>query len=298
MRIPATQTMKFDFESKFFSTNKTLNISGRLLNLDFHKIMGILNVTSDSFYDGNRYTSEATIVKQVEKMVFEGADIIDVGAYSTRPGADEVSVAEEIKRSVEAIRIIRKKFPNTLISIDTFRSEVVRATVQEGACIVNDISGGELDQKMFSTVAQLKIPYILMHMRGNPKTMTAQTEYSNILKDLMDYFHKKVSQLHQLGIKDIIIDPGFGFAKTAQQGFDLLNHLEHFKILNKPLLVGLSRKSMIWKTLQSKPEDALNGTTSLNTIALLKGASFLRVHDVREAREAIKLVSSLKGIAS
>ena len=289
--------MKSAFESNFFSTNKTLNIRGRLIDLSSPKVMGILNVTPDSFYDGNRYTTEASISKQVEKMVSNGATFIDVGAYSSRPGADDVPQDEELKRAIEAIRIITKNFPDVFISIDTFRSEVARIAVQEGGCMVNDISGGALDQQMFATVAQLKVPYILMHMRGNPKTMTQQTEYSNILKDIVYYFHVRVSQLHQLGVKDIIIDPGFGFSKTAQQNFELLNHLEHFKILNKALLVGLSRKSMIWKTLQTKPEDALNGTTSLNTVALMKGASILRVHDVKEAMEAIKLVSSLKGNA-
>ncbi len=298
MRIPAAQTMKSDFESNFFLANKTLNIRGRLVSLDTPKIMGILNVTPDSFYDGNRYTTEASIVAQVEKMVSEGATFIDVGAYSSRPGADDVPEEKELKRAVEAVRMITKNFPNTCISIDTFRSEVAKAAIQEGACMVNDISGGELDHKMFSEVAHQKVPYVLMHMRGNPKTMTKQTEYENILKEMMDYYHAKVSQLHQLGMDDIIIDPGFGFSKTTTQNFELLNHLDHFKILNKPILVGLSRKSIIWKTLQTKPEDALNGTTSLNTIALLKGASILRVHDVKEAMEVVKLVSALKGIAA
>jgi dihydropteroate synthase len=297
MRIPAPQEMKSDLESIFFSTNKTMNVRGRLIDLNTPKAMGILNVTPDSFYDGNRYTSESAIVRQAEKMLSEGATFIDVGAYSSRPGADDVPQVEEVKRSVEAIRLVAKNFPNAIISIDTFRSEVAKAAVQEGATLVNDISGGELDQRMFSTVAQLRVPYILMHMRGNPKTMTGQTEYSNVLKDIVDYFHLKVSQLHQLGVRDIVIDPGFGFSKTAQQNFELLHHLDHFKILNKALLVGLSRKSMIWKTLQTKPEDALNGTTSLNTIALMKGASILRVHDVKEAIETIKLVSALKGNA-
>lgn len=289
--------MKSAFESNFFSTNRTLNIRGRLIDLNMPKVMGILNVTPDSFYDGNRYTTEASISRQVEKMVNDGVTFIDVGAYSSRPGAEDVPQDEETNRAVEAIRIITKNFPNAFISIDTFRSEVARIAVQEGACLVNDISGGALDQQMFSTVAKLKVPYILMHMRGNPKTMSKQTEYANILKEMVDYFHLKVSQLHQLGVKDIIIDPGFGFSKTALQNFELLSHLEHFKILNRALLVGLSRKSMIWKSLQTKPEDALNGTTSLNTIALMKGASILRVHDVKEAVEVVKLVSALKGNA-
>ncbi len=298
MRITATQAMKSDFESNFFSANKTLNIRGRLLDLSAPKVMGILNVTPDSFYDGSRYTTEASIAQQVEKMINEGATFIDLGAYSSRPGADDVPEGEEIKRSVEAIRIIMNRFPNALISIDTFRSSVAHAAVHEGACMVNDISGGALDADMFETITKLKVPYILMHMRGNPKTMKTQTEYSNILKDMVDYFHAKVSQLNQLGVNDIIIDPGFGFSKTIEQNFELLNHLDHFKMMEKPLLVGLSRKSMIWKTLHAKPEDALNGTTSLNTVALMKGASILRVHDVKEAMETIKLVSSLKGIAA
>jgi dihydropteroate synthase len=298
MRIPAPQEMKSDLESNFFSTNKTMNVRGRLIDLHTPKVMGILNVTPDSFYDGNRYTSESAIVRQVEKMLNEGATFIDVGAYSSRPSADDVAEDEEVKRSVEAIRLVAKNFPTAIISIDTFRSQVARTAIHEGAHLVNDISGGELDHQMFLTIAQLKVPYILMHMRGNPKTMTKQTEYSNILKDMVDYFHLKVSQLHQLGIKDIVIDPGFGFSKTAHQNFELLNDLDHFKILNKALLVGFSRKSMIWKTLQIKPEEALNGTTSLNTIALMKGASILRVHDVKEAIETIKLVSCLKGNAA
>jgi dihydropteroate synthase len=289
--------MKSDFESNFFSTNKTLNIRGRLINLNQPKVMGILNVTPDSFYDGNRYVTETAIVSQVEKMIDEGATFIDVGAYSSRPGADDVSQDEELKRSVEAIQIILKNFPNALISIDTFRSEVARVALYEGACMVNDISGGA-DEKMFGVVAQLNVPYILMHMRGNPKTMSGLTEYTNLLKDIVDYFHVRISQLQQLGARDIIIDPGFGFAKTVQQNFELLNNLDHFKILGKPVLAGLSRKSMIWKSLLTKPDDALNGTTSLNTIALMKGASILRVHDVKEAVEAVKLVSLMKGNAA
>ncbi len=289
--------MKSDFESNFFSTNKTLNIRGRFISLSEPKIMGILNVTPDSFYDGNRYTTETAIVSQVEKMIDEGATFIDVGAYSSRPGAEVVSEDEELKRSIKAIQIILKNFPNTLISIDTFRSEVARVAILEGAGMVNDISGGA-DAKMFDVVAKLKTPYILMHMRGNPKTMSSQTEYVDLLKDIFDYFHVRIFKLQQLGVSDIIIDPGFGFAKTGQQNFELLNHLDQFKIIGKPLLAGLSRKSMIWKSLLTKPKDALNGTTSLNTIALIKGANILRVHDVKEAVEVVKLVSLMEGNAA
>lgn len=277
-----------------FSTNKTLNINGRLIDLGQPKVMGILNVTPDSFYDGARYTSDLEILHQTEKMLLEGANFIDVGGYSSRPGAEDVSPKEELKRSIHAVRLIIKKFPDAIISIDTFRSEVARAAVREGALLINDISGGESDTKMFDTVAALKVPYILMHMRGNPRTMTKQTEYENIFKDMVDYFHKKIYVLQQLGVKDIIIDPGFGFAKSREQNFELLQHLDHFKILGRPILTGLSRKSMIWKTLDIKPDDALNGTTVLNTVAVLKGSSILRVHDVKAANEVIKLTANLK----
>ncbi len=280
-------------QNKAFLTNKTLNLGGRLVSIKKPVIMGILNVTPDSFFDGNLYTNEKKILSQVEKMIAEGATFVDVGGYSSRPGAEEITVEEEQKRILGAIKPILKKFPETFISIDTFRSEVAKAAVGEGAVMINDISGGSLDAKMFETTAQLKVPYILMHMRGNPKTMTSQTDYQHLVKEVMDYFHQKLNQLSQYNHSDIIIDPGFGFAKTITQNFELLNQLEYFSQLEKPLLVGLSRKSMIWKTLQSSPEEALNGTTALNTIALLKGANILRVHDVKEAREAIQLVDQL-----
>lgn len=280
-------------QNKAFLTNKTLNLGGRLLSLKKPAIMGILNVTPDSFFDGDRFTNEKEILSQVEKMITEGATFVDVGGYSTRPGAEEITIEEERKRVLGAIKPILKKFPETFISIDTFRSEVANAAVGEGAVMINDISGGSLDPKMFATVAQHQVPFILMHMRGNPKTMTTLTDYQNPVKEIMDYFHQKLNYLSQYNLSDIIIDPGFGFAKTIAQNFELLNHLEYFNHLEKPLLVGLSRKSMIWKTLQSSPEEALNGTTSLNTIALLKGANILRVHDVKEAREVVQLVHQL-----
>lgn len=255
--------------------------------------MGILNVTPDSFYDGARYQTDSEILIQAGKMLTEGATFLDVGAYSTRPHAPEVSVEEELKRALHSVRLIRKEFPEALISIDTFRSAVAQAAIQEGAGIINDISAGDLDPAMFETIARLNVPYVMMHMRGNPQTMTAQTTYANLIKDITDYFHQKMKKLRALDVHDVIIDPGFGFAKTREQNFELLNHLDYFAITGKPMLVGLSRKSMIWKTLNITPDDALNGTTTLNTVALLKGASILRVHDVKEAMQAIQLVNQL-----
>lgn len=284
--------MKSWVENKIFYLNQSLNIRGRLVSLAEPKIMGILNVTPDSFYDGGRYDSDDAILSQAEKMTAQGAAFIDVGGYSSRPGAEDISVEEEIRRTTKAIRIIIKKFPDAILSIDTFRSDVVKAAIEEGASMINDISGGEQDKAMFEVAAKLQVPYILMHMRGNPKTMTKLTNYDNLLKDVTDYFHSKIKQLERAGVKDIIIDPGFGFAKTAEQNFMLLNSLDYLKILNKPIMAGISRKSMIWKTLNTTAEHALNGTTSLNTIALSKGANILRVHDVQEAGEVCKLFSA------
>lgn len=269
-----------------------------LLDLAIPKVMGVLNVTPDSFYDGGRFTTDEALLNQVRKMIEEGATFIDVGAYSSRPGAKDISPDEELIRAVHAIRLIVKEFPQTFISIDTFRSAVASAAIQEGASLINDISAGELDSKMFETVSSFKVPYIAMHMRGTPESMNKLSTYENLIKDVMDYFHQKIYTLHQLGVKDIIVDPGFGFAKTIQQNFDLLNNLDYFKILGMPIMTGLSRKSMIWKTLQTNPEAALNGTTALNTIALLKGTNILRVHDVKEAVDVVKLVLSTTGQVS
>jgi dihydropteroate synthase len=277
-----------------FSTNKTLNISGRLIDLSVPKVMGILNVTPDSFYDGGRFLTEESILRHAEKMLEDGADFIDVGGYSSRPGAADITAKEEQERSVKAIAAILKSFPGTIISVDTFRSTVAEAAIDAGGSMINDISGGNLDQKMFEMVAHLKVPYIVMHMRGTPQNMSKQTEYNHLIKEMIAYFHQKIYALRQLEVSDIVIDPGFGFSKTIEQNFDILNHLEKFSIVGRPLLVGLSRKSMVWKTLNVKAEDALNGTTALNTMALLKGADILRVHDVREAREVIKLFTSLR----
>lgn len=255
--------------------------------------MGILNVTPDSFYDGDQFTTERSILNQVEKLLAEGATFIDVGGYSSRPGAEDISEKEEINRSVTSIKLIVKKFPTAILSIDTFRSEVARQAVLEGAALINDISAGEQDQHMFATVAELKVPYVVMHMRGTPQTMKTLTAYDNLIKEITDFFHQKISVLQSAGVYDIIIDPGFGFAKTVEQNFQILRHLDYFKILDKPILVGLSRKSMIWKTLDTSPAEALNGTTALNMAALIKGVSILRVHDVKEGVEVVKLFRNL-----
>ena len=280
-------------QNNVFYTNKTLNVRGRPLDLSTPKVMGILNVTPDSFYDGGKFTTEKSILEQVKKMLDEGVGIIDIGGYSTRPGAADIPVEEETARILGVIQMIVKTFPEAILSIDTFRSSVAKKAVEAGAAIVNDVSGGEQDPLMFEAVAALNVPYILMHMRGTPQTMTKLTDYENLIKDVADYFQKKIYRLRQLKVKDIIIDPGFGFAKTADQSFELLNHLDYFRILGVPILAGLSRKSMIWRTLSQVPEEALTGTIALNTTALLKGASILRVHDVKEAVACIKLIKRL-----
>jgi dihydropteroate synthase len=277
-----------------FSTNKTLNVKGRLISLETARIMGILNVTPDSFYDGGKFKTDKEILSQSEKMVRDGCDFIDVGGYSTRPGAEEISVNEELNRTVNIIKSIRQRFPDAIISIDTFRSEVAKAAIAEGASMINDVSGGTLDDSMFQTVAQLQVPYILTHMRGNPKTMTQVTAYENLLKEILDFLQHRLHILLQSGVKDVIVDPGFGFAKTREQNFQLLHELDKFGMLGRPVLAGLSRKSMVWKTLGISPEEALNGTSVVNTIALLRGANILRVHDVREAVEAVRLVEEMK----
>ncbi|HEY0652916.1 MAG TPA: dihydropteroate synthase [Chryseosolibacter sp.] len=276
-----------------FSTNKTLNLGGQLMALDSPKVMGILNVTPDSFYDGGKYLTARELLLKVNKSLTDGADLLDIGGYSTRPGAEEIPIEEEIRRSVGAIKTVIKHFPEAKISIDTFRSEVARAAVAEGAVMVNDVSGGELDPAMFETVAKLNVPYVLMHMRGNPKTMTKLTDYDDVVRSVIDFMHPRIHRLTQLGQKDIIVDPGFGFAKTREQNFEMLQKLDHFEILGKAMLVGLSRKSMVWKTLDIQPQEALNGSTALHAIALTKGASILRVHDVKECVQVVTLVREL-----
>jgi len=275
---------------------QTLNCRGTLIDLSIPKVMGIINVTPDSFYDGGKTFSEKEILKQAERMLSEGATFLDVGGYSTRPSAEDISETEEIRRVVESIESMLKRFPEALISIDTFRSEVAKKAVEAGAAIVNDVSGGTLDAEMYNTVAKLKVPYILMHMRGTPKTMAKLTDYKNVTIEVLKDLAEKIVLARAEGINDIIADPGFGFAKTREQSFELLNNLQLFQNLKVPILAGVSRKSMIYKTLETSAENALNGTTSLNTIALLKGASILRVHDVKEAVECVKLRGEVCGM--
>jgi dihydropteroate synthase len=271
----------------------TLNCNGKLIDLTSPKVMGILNVTPNSFYDGGKHTEEKVILKQVEKMLLEGATFIDVGGYSSKPNAEEVSEEQELQRILPVVQNISKEFPNTVISIDTFRSKVAQAAVENGAAIINDISAGNLDVKMMETVAQLQVPYIMMHMKGTPQTMQSLTQYENIVKEMLFYFSEKIALARSFGINDLILDPGFGFAKTVDQNFEVLNKLDLFQITELPILAGLSRKSMIYKTLDTSAEFALNGTTSLNTISLLKGAKILRVHDVKEALECVQLFNQL-----
>jgi dihydropteroate synthase len=272
-----------------------INCKGNLIDLTSPKVMGILNITPNSFFDGGKYVDENSILKQVEKMLFDGATFIDIGAYSSKPNAEFVSEDEEIERLIPVLELILKNFPETLISIDTFRANVAQKSIENGACIINDISAGNLDEKMMETVANLQVPYIMMHMKGNPQTMQGLAQYENIVKEMIFYFSEKVAKARSLGINDLIIDPGFGFAKTLEHNFEVMNKLELFQMLELPMLVGISRKSMIYKSLETSPEFALNGTTFLNTIALQKGAKILRVHDVKEAVECVKLYTNLMG---
>lgn len=272
----------------------TLNIKGRLLDLSEPQVMGILNVTPDSFFDGSRKQSEEEIRCRVEQIVNEGGSMIDIGAYSSRPGADDVSAEEEKERLRKGMKIVREIAPDVPVSVDTFRADVAKMAIEElGADIINDISGGELDKNMFKTVANLKVPYILMHMKGTPQTMQQAPHYDDLMKDILLYFAEKVQMLRDLGQKDIVLDPGFGFAKTLEHNYELMNHLDELKIFELPILSGISRKSMIYKLLGGTPQDALNGTSVLNTISLMKGASILRVHDVKEAVEVSKIVKAM-----
>ncbi len=255
--------------------------------------MGILNLTPDSFYDGGKFKDETLALKQVEKMLIEGATFIDVGAYSSRPKAEDISESEELQRILPIVDLILKEFPDVLLSIDSFRSETAKQCIEAGACIINDISAGKLDDNMLLTAANLRVPYIMMHMKGTPQTMQQQAHYENLLKEILFYFSERIAAARALGIVDLIVDPGFGFAKTVEQNYELLNHLQLLKILEKPILIGISRKSMVYKPLDLSPKEALNGTTVLNTIAVQKGASILRVHDVKEAIECIKLMDHL-----
>ena len=272
-----------------------INVNGRLMDLAEPQVMGILNVTPDSFYAGSRAETEQDIVRRLHQIVDEGASIVDIGAYSSRPGADEVSAEEEMKRLRMGLELVRKHHPEAIVSVDTFRADVAKMCVEEyGAAIINDISAGQMDEQMFATIARLGVPYIIMHMKGTPQDMQNNPQYDHFLKEVFYYFSEKVQKLRDLGVKDIIIDPGFGFGKTLEHNYELMNHLDEFSLFELPLLVGISRKSMIYKYLGITPEEALNGTTVLNTIALMKGANILRVHDVKEAVESVRIVEKMK----
>ena len=277
------------------TTARYINVNGSLLDLSQPRVMGILNVTPDSFYAGSRTQTEAEIVRRVKQIVSEGAAIIDIGAYSSRPNADNVSAREEMERLRMGLKILFEIQPDAVVSVDTFRADVARMCVEEyGVAIFNDIAAGEMDANMFHTVAALNVPYIMMHMQGTPQSMQQHPHYDNLLKEVFLYFARKVQQLRDLGVKDIILDPGFGFGKTMEHNYELLSHLEEFRIFELPLLVGVSRKSMIYRLLDITPQEALNGTTVLDTICLLKGADTLRVHDVKEAVETVRIVQAMR----
>jgi dihydropteroate synthase len=275
------------------STRKLLNIRGNLFDLSRPAVMGILNVTPDSFYDGGRYISEKALLERAGKILEEGGSFIDIGGYSTRPGAGDVSPEEEMKRVVPAVRRVIKNFPQSIISIDTFRAKVAEAAINEGAAMINDVSGGSFDRSIFEVAARFKVPYVLMHTKGTPQTMMKEAVYQDLLQEIMDYFTRKITELREAGVNDIILDPGFGFAKTVDHNFELMGKLKYLQIFNLPVLAGISRKSMIYKKLNTTPENTLNGTTVLNTVSLLNGASILRVHDVRECIEAVKLYKAI-----
>jgi dihydropteroate synthase len=274
-----------------------INAGGRLLDLEIPKVMGIINITPDSFYKGSRYITDEEILGTATKMFEDGADILDVGGYSSRPGAKDISVDEESNRVLKAIKLINRELPDAIISIDTFRADIAREAVLEcGAHIINDISGGDADSKMFSIVEKLKVPYILMHMKGDPRTMQNNPVYEDIVADILKWFGERIFKLKSAGLRDIIIDPGFGFGKTINHNFELLRRLGDFSIAGLPVLVGISRKSMIWKTLDISVDEALNGTTALNAIAIFNGADILRVHDVKEAVQTVRLIKKVKNI--
>lgn len=273
----------------------TINVKGQLLDLSTPQVMGILNVTPDSFYSASRMQTEQEIAERVQQIIDEGASIIDIGAYSSRSNAVHISSNEEMDRLRMGLEIINRYHPEAIVSVDTFRAEIAERCVEEyGAAIINDISAGEMDKQMFKTVTRLRVPYIMMHMQGTPQNMQQQPHYENLLKEVFLYFAQKIQQLRDLGMKDIILDPGFGFGKTLEHNYELMEHLEEFRLFELPLLVGVSRKSMIYKLLGNSPQEALNGTTVLNTVALMKGAHILRVHDVHEAVEAVRIVEKLR----
>lgn len=281
--------------NKFLKRKSTINLDGRLIDLSKPVVMGILNVTPDSFYDGGKYETERKIIQRAEEIMEQGATIIDIGALSTRPGTEEISTKEEIDRLLPAVKAVKKAFPEAPVSIDTFRSWVALKVIEEcGPCIVNDVSGGNFDVHMFDIVGKLGVPYILMHMQGTPLQMEKKPVYEDIIRDISMFFTDRVKKLTTAGVKDVILDPGFGFGKTMEHNYELLNRLDSFKVFQLPLLVGVSRKSMIHKLLGIKPEDALNGTTVVNTLALMGGTDLLRVHDVREAVEAVQILNKIR----
>ncbi|MDA3927564.1 MAG: dihydropteroate synthase [Prolixibacteraceae bacterium] len=285
-------------EKNYFIKKNSIQYNGKLIDLSRPLVMGILNLTPDSFYDGGRYATINHAVNHVGLMIQQGASIIDIGACSTRPGAEVLTVEEELKRLKPVVRQIKRSYPNAILSIDTYRSEVAKQIVGEfGDCIINDISGGTMDPNMFETVAKLRVPYILMHIKGIPGTMQQSPSYENVTKEVIKQLSEGVYKLHELGVNDVVIDPGFGFGKTLDHNFELFNHLDAFRFFELPLLVGISRKSMIFKLLNSEPNESLNGTTALNILALQAGANFLRVHDVKEAVEAVDLFEKIKQFA-
>ena len=279
----------------FFRKKVTINAGGKLIDLGVPKVMGIINITPDSFYAGSRKQDVSSALQQAEKMLNEGADFLDIGAYSSRPGAEDISIQEEMDRLLPVVEAISSNFPDTVLTIDTFRSEIAETAIKAGAHIINDISGGQLDENMFATVAKLKVPYILMHMKGTPQNMNQMAHYDNIFLEVLDYFAERCHQLRQLGVHDVIIDPGFGFAKMPEHSYALMNRLQEFNILELPILVGVSRKRMVYRITGGTADDALNGTTALNTIALIKDANILRVHDVKQAVEAVKIFRAVTG---
>lgn len=277
-------------EDTHFPVNRHLRLKDKLVSMSSPKVMSIINITDDSFHEGSRVHTDKELIKKAVMMFEQGAELIDLGACSTRPGAKEIPLEDELTKISHAVSIIRKELPEIIISVDTYRSKVAQAGIDNGADLINDISGGQIDSEMFDVVARNKVPYILMHMRGTPENMQENTHYDNLFMEMVNYFSEKISILENKGVHDIIIDPGFGFSKTLEQNYELLNSLEQFHLLGKPILVGISRKSMIYKKLNITSEEALNGTTALNTLALFKGASILRVHDVKEAKEIISLL--------
>lgn len=283
--------MQMNDENNSFQANYTIQVQGKLMDFSTTKVMGIVNLTPDSFYSGSRFQQEEVVLKQVEKMLEEGVDFIDLGAFSSRPGAEMITEEEERKRLLPALQSIAKEFPTCCISVDTYRSEIAKAAVNEGASVINDISAGSFDPKMFNTIAELKVPYIIMHMQGEPKTMQNKPNYKNVVNEVYYFFSEKLKQLTELKVNDVILDVGFGFGKSLTHNYSLLKNLNFFQQLERPMLIGLSRKGMIQKVIDTDAAGALNGTTAAHVLALMGGATILRVHDVKEAKQAVDIVN-------